>query len=55
MTLAFWGAQRATGGHLVLLSTSLYQAVSLGAGTGVAAERLVAHVTQPVLWEPGVT
>ena len=24
-------------------------------GTGVAAERLVAHVTQPVLWEPGVT
>ena len=24
-------------------------------GTGVAAKRLVAHVTQPVLWEPGVT
>ena len=24
-------------------------------GTGVAAERLVAHVTQPTLWEPGVT
>ena len=24
-------------------------------GTGVAAERLVAHVTQPALWEPGVT
>ena len=24
-------------------------------GTGIAAERLVAHVTQPVLWEPGVT
>ena len=24
-------------------------------GTAVAAERLVAHVTQPVLWEPGVT
>ena len=24
-------------------------------GTGVAAERVVAHVTQPALWEPGVT
>ena len=24
-------------------------------GTTVAAKRLVAHVTQPVLWEPGVT
>ena len=24
-------------------------------GTGIAAERLVAHVTQPALWEPGVT
>ena len=24
-------------------------------GTAVAAKRLVAHVTQPVLWEPGVT
>ena len=24
-------------------------------GTEVAAERVVAHVTQPALWEPGVT
>ena len=24
-------------------------------GTGVAAKRVVAHVTQPALWEPGVT
>ena len=24
-------------------------------GTGVATARLVAHVTQPELWEPGVT
>ena len=24
-------------------------------GTRVAAERLEAHVTQPTLWEPGVT
>ena len=24
-------------------------------GTGIAAERMVAHVTQPTLWEPGVT
>ena len=24
-------------------------------GTGVAAERVVAQVTQPALWEPGVT
>ena len=28
---------------------------ALELGTEVAAERLVAHVTQPALWEPGVT
>ena len=28
---------------------------ALELGTGTAAERLVAHVTQPTLWEPGVT